>query len=217
MRAKRRPGRRVAPAAAATDRRSLPSAARLALGLVAFVILAALGLASAARHGGAAALGRAASSMAPGPLAGAVAALLLNFVGILSAMLLVGALAGGYLLSTTDVAASVGGLQRGLVVVALALPILLVPLILNPRGGPRVAAWVTAAGERLGGRAGGWARRLGSLIDRACADYAASIRMIRGRWWSSLGAGALLSVGMLLNKCAVGLLVGRGLGGGGHY
>jgi glycosyltransferase 2 family protein len=149
--------------------------------------------------------------------AGAVAALLLNFVGILSAMLLVGALAGGYLLSTTDVAASVGGLQRGLVVVALALPLLLVPLILNPRGGPRVAAWVTAAGEQLGGRAGGWARRLGSLIDRASADYAASIRMIRGRWWSSLGAGALLSVGMLLNKCAVGLLVGRGLGVEGHY
>jgi len=70
----------VAPAAAATDRRSLPSAARLALGLVAFVILAALGLASAARHGGAAALGRAASSMAPGPLAAAVGLMLLDFL-----------------------------------------------------------------------------------------------------------------------------------------
>ena len=59
---------------------------------------------------------------------------------------------------------------------------------------------------------GGWARRLGSLIDRGSADYAASIRLVRGRWWSSLGVGSLLSVGMLLNKCAVGLLVARGLG-----
>jgi uncharacterized membrane protein YbhN (UPF0104 family) len=144
--------------------------------------------------------------------AGAVAALLLNFVGILSAMLLVGGFAGGYLLSTTEIAAGVGGVQRGLLVAALALPLLLVPLILHPRGGPKVAAWVTAAGGRLGGRAGGWARRLGSLIERGGADYAASIRMVRGRWWSSLGLGVLLSVGMLLNKCAVGLLVARGLG-----
>jgi uncharacterized membrane protein YbhN (UPF0104 family) len=144
--------------------------------------------------------------------AGAVAALLLNFVGILSAMLLVGALAGGYLLATTDVVSGAGGLQRGLLVTAMAVPVLLVPMILSPRGGPQLALWITTAAARLGEPAGGWARRAGSKIDGLCADYAAAIVMVRGRWWSSLGMGALLSTGMLLNKCTVGLLVAQGLG-----
>ncbi len=253
----------------------------MALGLVAFALLAALGLSFVARHGGAAGLGRAARGVSPRALAAAVglmfldflfgglrlhlwvrqlergvgytvslrtylvnlfavaispmgaasapaqvatlvrggvraahavAALLLNFVGILGAMLLVGGLAGGYLLFTSDVGTHVGGLQRGLLIAALALPIVLLSLILSPRLGPSLAARLADFGARCGSGAGGWPRRIGSIIGRAGTDYAASVEMMRRRWWSPLAAGLLLSAGMLVNKCAVGLLIVRSLG-----
>lgn len=52
----------------------------MALGLVAFALLAALGLSFVARHGGAAGLGRAARGVSPRALAAAVGLMFLDFL-----------------------------------------------------------------------------------------------------------------------------------------
>ena len=84
----------------------------------------------------------------------AIAALLLTYVATLSSLLVVGGLGGTYLLLTTDIVTSFGGLQRSLLVGSGLSATFLVIAILNPRGGDLIARGLASAGSRVAGRPG---------------------------------------------------------------
>lgn len=147
----------------------------------------------------------------------AVAALLLNFVGVLSALLAVGAWAGAYLLATVDWGGRLGGFERALLVGSATSASLLVVAILNPRAGAAVARAASSAGSRLGGRLGRGMRRLGAGLEKGVAEYRAALRAVRAGWRLPLAGSFSVSVVMLLNKCAIGFLVAVGLGFSGGY
>jgi len=151
------------------------------------------------------------------PATQAAAALLLNYVGILSGLLLVGGLAAGYLATRGAWVGRLDGLHAVLLVAAAALPALLVPAILNPGWGGALGDRLAAWGARLGGRAGAALGRAGAAARRAVDQYAQAARSVRERGGRTLAAGTALSGAMVLNKSAIGLLLAAGLGFGGPW
>lgn len=147
----------------------------------------------------------------------AVAALLFTYVGVLGAFLLLGGLAGIYLLTTTSFGDKLGGLERGILAGAGTSATLLVVAILNPRAGGVVATGATSAGIRMGGRPGRLLHRLGVRLQQAVADYRAALRSVRRDWQMPLFGGVGLSTAMLLNKCVIGFIVAAALGFTGGY
>jgi uncharacterized membrane protein YbhN (UPF0104 family) len=147
----------------------------------------------------------------------ATAALLLNYVGILSGLLLVGGLAGGYLAATGSFDRSIAAAHQGVILGAVLLPVLLVPAILSLRAWRAAADGLTAAGHRLGGPAGGLLRRGGAALARGVDDYAAAAESARSGWRRTLAAGVALSGAMLVNRSAIGLLLMLALGIDGHH
>lgn len=151
------------------------------------------------------------------PATQAAAALLLNYVGILSGLLLVGGLAAGYLAARGVWVGRLDGLHAVLLVAAAALPALLVPAILNAGWGGALGDRFAAWGARLGGRAGAALGRAGAAVRRAVDQYAQAARSVRERGGRTLAAGTALSGAMVLNKSAIGLLLAAGLGFGGRW
>ncbi len=147
----------------------------------------------------------------------AVAALLLTFIGVLSALLLLGGAAAAYLLATTDLAARLGGVQRAALVASVMAAMLLLAALLNPRVGELLACWLFAAGRRLGGRVGRGAVRLAERLGRGAAEYRAALRAARDGWQVPFAGSLGISVAMLLNKCAIAFLVAAGLGSAAGY
>lgn len=147
----------------------------------------------------------------------ATAALLLNYVGILTAMVLVGTVAGTYLATTTPLGKSLGGRHPAVLLGALVLPVILVPAILSPRTGSALSQGLMAAGSRTGGGVGRAILRAGQALSRGMEDYTAAAQSVREGWRRTLAGGVALSSAMLLNRSTIGLLVALGLGFQGDY
>lgn len=147
----------------------------------------------------------------------AIAALLLNFVGVLSAFLLLGGVSTLYLLTRTDVGARVGAFQRAMLLGAATAAALLAVAAWNPRAGGALAGSALSVGARFPGRFGRLLRRLGVALDRGVADYRAALTALRSGWKMPLAVSLATSAVMLLNKCAIGFLVAAGLGFQGGY
>lgn len=147
----------------------------------------------------------------------AIAALLLNFVGVLSAFLLLGGVSALYLLASTDVGERLSGLQRAMLLGAATAAALLAVAVLNPRAGGALATRALSLGSRFPGRFGRLLGRLGAALERGVADYRAALETARSGWKLPLAVSLVASAVMLLNKCAIGFLVAAGLGFDGGY
>lgn len=151
------------------------------------------------------------------PAPQAAAALLLNYVGILSGLLLVGGVAAAYLAARGAWAVRPDGFHAVLLVAAAGFPALVVPAILHPGWGGALGDGLAAWGARLGGRPGAALGRAGAAVRRAIDQYAGAARSVRERGGRTLAAGTALSGTMVLNKSAIGLLLAAGLGFGGPW
>ncbi|MBI2537425.1 MAG: flippase-like domain-containing protein [Gemmatimonadetes bacterium] len=124
----------------------------------------------------------------------ALAALLLNYIGILTALLTVGGLGGLFLLRGSGLAVSLGGLERSLVAAAVAIPFLLVVALANPRPLHAFALSFGGGGVRLGGRIGSvnGNRRSSeaSVSPRSCSSNGPpQLSWWPGRWASRAATG----------------------------
>ncbi len=146
----------------------------------------------------------------------AVAALLLNFVGILGAFLLVGGAAGVYLTAGADLSGTLGGVIRALLFVAAGAAVLLAIIVGNPSLGSALADRMAAL-EGRGGRGHRLVASLGDRLGRGVADYRAALETLRSGWHGPFIGATALSTLMLLNKCAVGYVLAAGMGFEGSY
>ncbi len=147
----------------------------------------------------------------------AVAALLLNFMGVLGAFLLVGGAAGLYLTAGADLAGTLGGVVRALLFVAAGAAVLLAVIIGNPGLGSTLADRLVAAGQGGDGRRHHFIASVGKKLARGVADYRAALETLRSGWHRPFVAATALSALMLLNKCAVGYVLAAGMGFQGSY
>lgn len=147
----------------------------------------------------------------------AFAAMLLNYVGILSALLIVGALGGFYLVSATELADRLGGFERSLLTAGIVIPLVFVVAILNPK----LAGALARASRTLANKNHNWIGRLlrkfGDKLGKAVDEYRDALAAVRADWKRPLAGSLTISVAMLINKCAVALTVAVALGYGGGF
>jgi uncharacterized protein (TIRG00374 family) len=146
-----------------------------------------------------------------------LAALLVNFIGLLSAFVLIGGASGTYLLASARLPGTAGGVVRALLLVVTATTVLVVVIVGNPRAGAGLARRLLAMGNGGGGRLSRGLVRLGGMMERGVADYEAALAALRSGWYRPLTVATALSALMLLNKCAVGYLLAVGMGYDGSY
>lgn len=147
----------------------------------------------------------------------ALAALLLNYIGILTALLIVGGLGALYLLHGTAFASRVGGAERSLLAGAVTIPLLLVVTLTHARPAHLLAAALGRAATRVAGRMGAVLCAAGRRLERGVTEYRAALAMLRGEWKAPFIGSFGISVVMLLERAAVVFLLARALGFDGGY
>ena len=149
--------------------------------------------------------------------ADAVAALLLNFVGILTALVSLAGVGVAYVVLGSGPAGSLAGLERAGLLACAGLAGLLLVGLLNPRVGLAVAAGISRLGGSIAGRAGELLAAVGGRLERGVAEYRAALAAVRGGWPLRLAANVGISSLMLLDRCLIGFLVAVSLGFTGSY
>jgi uncharacterized membrane protein YbhN (UPF0104 family) len=143
------------------------------------------------------------------------AALLLNYVGILAALILLAGLALGHELVTAASGASLGRLPPALFgaagAAAAAAAALWLSLVL-PHLGAAAARAIQVLGDGLRGRVGTLMARVGGAVAHSAADYQAARQVVGRGWIVLLAASCALSTTMFLNRFVVGFLAARSLG-----
>lgn len=147
----------------------------------------------------------------------AFAAMLLNYVGILSALLIVGALSGFYLVSASELVDRLGGFERSLLTAGVVVPLVFVLTILNPKLAGALARGSRALARKNHNWVGRLLRKFGDKLGRAVDEYRDALAAVRADWKRPLAGSLTVSVAMLLNKCVVAFIVAVALGYGGAF
>ncbi len=150
----------------------------------------------------------------PGP---ALAALLLNYFGILAALLIVGASGALYLLHGSALVSRVGLAERSLLAAAMTIPLLLIATLTTARPAQILAASLERAGRRGLGRVGAALVTASRRLQRAVSEYRTALASVRGEWKAAFIGSFSISGLMLLERAAVAFLLARGLGFEGGY